>query len=180
MCITVFDIVLELGPRHEGLNCQHWLSHDQEGTRSSRVFFWWQKKKKKKILKMKEKYRNIKKKMATSGQLWSTRKKRVPIWIKLKGKEKSHWVESNPIWKTLPCRSLVQNSDSFSESSWMRRWGPTRVECGAEGTEAGGAGSIWAPGLSWTKAIWKVFTLQSPQPEAGPPGEMWYSRPRPA
>lgn len=68
MCITVFDIVLELGPRHEGLNCQHWLSHDQEGTRSSRVFFWWQKKKKK-ILKMKEKYRNIKKKMATSGQL---------------------------------------------------------------------------------------------------------------
>lgn len=43
-----------------------------------------------------------------------------------------------------------------------------------------GAGSIWAPGLSWTKAIWKVFTLQSPQPEAGPPGEMWYSRPRPA
>lgn len=71
MCITVFDIVLELGPRHEGLNCQHWLSHDQEGTRSSRVFFWWQKKKKKKNLEDERKilYRNIKKKMATSGQL---------------------------------------------------------------------------------------------------------------
>lgn len=49
-----------------------------------------------------------------------------------------------------------------------------------QGSLRWGAGSIWAPGLSWTKAIWKVFTLQSPQPEAGPQGETWYSRPRPA
>lgn len=111
-------------------------------------------------------YRNIKKKMATSGQLWSTRKKRVPTWIKFKGKEKSHWVESNPIWKTLPCRSLVLNFDSFSESSWMRGWGPTRVGCGAGVTEMGGWQHL---GLS-TPAVPQNWAGQSPQPEAVPGG----------
>lgn len=68
MCITVFDIVLELGPRHEGLNCQHWLSHDQEGTRSSRVFFWWQKKKKKSWRWKKNTLQKYKKE---NGNIWA-------------------------------------------------------------------------------------------------------------
>lgn len=47
--------------------------------------------------------------MATSGQLWSTRKKCIPTWIKFKGKEKSHWTEFSPQGKALSCTSLGRN-----------------------------------------------------------------------